>query len=33
MKTRNLAARAGHWSAQHRKIAIFGWIAFVVLSF
>ena len=27
---RNLAARAGHWSARHRKIAIGGWLAFVV---
>jgi RND superfamily putative drug exporter len=32
LKTRNLAQRAGHWSAQHRKIAIFGWIAFVVIA-
>src|SRR5947208_408926 len=32
MKTRNLAARAGRWSAQHRKKAIFGWIAFVVVA-
>jgi anti-anti-sigma factor len=32
-KHRNIAARAGRWSAQHRKIAIFGWIAFVVASF
>jgi uncharacterized membrane protein YdfJ with MMPL/SSD domain len=30
---RNLAARAGHWSAQHRKLAIGGWLAFVVLAF
>ena len=30
---RNLAARAGRWSAQHRKKAIFGWIAFVILAF
>src|SRR6187402_329063 len=29
---RNIAARAAHWSAAHRKIAIFGWIAFVVAS-
>ncbi|MDX6679423.1 MAG: hypothetical protein QOE31_3475, partial [Solirubrobacteraceae bacterium] len=29
---RNLAARAGAWSAQHRKKAILGWIAFVVLA-
>src|SRR5262245_51827261 len=26
---RNIAARAGRWSAQHRKAAIFGWLAFV----
>ena len=26
----NLAARAGRWSAQHRKTAVFGWLAFVV---
>ncbi|MEA2397876.1 MAG: hypothetical protein QOK25_1432 [Thermoleophilaceae bacterium] len=32
MKTRNLAARAGRWSAHHRKIAIFGWLAFVVIA-
>jgi len=29
----NVAARMGRWSAQHRKIAIFGWLAFVVLAF
>ncbi|MDQ2622813.1 MAG: hypothetical protein M3Y45_07220, partial [Actinomycetota bacterium] len=29
---RNLAARAGHWSATHRKTAIWGWLAFVVLA-
>ena len=29
----NLAARAGRWSAQHRKKAILGWLAFVVLAF
>ncbi len=26
---RHLAARMGHWSASHRKLAIFGWLAFV----
>jgi uncharacterized membrane protein YdfJ with MMPL/SSD domain len=31
--SRNLAARMGRWSARHRKIAIFGWLAFVVVSF
>ena len=29
---RNLAARAAHWSATHRKTAIFGWLAFVVVA-
>src|SRR3954470_13091013 len=33
MEKRNLAARAGHWSATHRKTAIFGWLAFVVVAF
>src|ERR671931_190470 len=28
----NLAARAGHWSAHHRKRAILGWIAFVIAA-
>jgi uncharacterized membrane protein YdfJ with MMPL/SSD domain len=32
MESRNLAARAGRWSVQHRKAAILGWIAFVVLA-
>src|SRR3954452_283932 len=31
--TRNLAARIGCWSARHRRKAIFGWLAFVVLAF
>ncbi|MGD9734578.1 MAG: MMPL family transporter, partial [Solirubrobacterales bacterium] len=31
-KSRNLAARAGRWSARHRKLAIWGWIAFVVAA-
>jgi anti-anti-sigma factor len=29
---RNLAARAGRWSASHRRIAVFGWLAFVVAA-
>src|SRR3954452_12215581 len=29
----NLAARAGRWSAKHRKTAIIGWLTFVVLAF
>src|SRR3954447_24821108 len=32
MPARNLAARAGRWSAQHRRTAILGWILFVVLA-
>ena len=32
MQTRNLAARAGRWSAHHRKKAILGWFAFVILA-
>jgi RND superfamily putative drug exporter len=31
--SRNIAARAGRWSAQHRKTALLGWLAFVVLAF
>jgi RND superfamily putative drug exporter len=30
--TRNLAARMGRWSASHRKVAIFGWLAFVIAA-
>ena len=30
---KGLAARAAHWSAGHRKTAIFGWLAFVVIAF
>ena len=29
----HLAARMGHWSAQHRKKAIFGWLGFVFVAF
>jgi uncharacterized membrane protein YdfJ with MMPL/SSD domain len=32
MQPRNLAARAGRWSATHRKTAIIGWILFAVLA-
>ena len=32
-KIKGIAGRAGHWSATHRKLAIWGWIAFVVLAF
>ena len=30
---RSIAARAGRWSATHRKAAIWGWLAFVFVSF
>ena len=29
---RGVASRAGLWSARHRKLAIWGWIAFVVIA-
>jgi uncharacterized membrane protein YdfJ with MMPL/SSD domain len=29
----NLAARMGRWSAQHRKVAILGWLGFVFVAF
>ena len=29
---RGFAARAGRWSARHRKTAILGWLAFVILA-
>jgi uncharacterized membrane protein YdfJ with MMPL/SSD domain len=32
MQSRNFAARAGRWSAQHRKKAILGWFAFVIIA-
>src|SRR5215213_3688013 len=32
MQSRNLAARAGRWSARHRRTAVVGWIVFVVLA-
>ena len=28
----NITARIGRWSVQHRKKAIFGWLAFVLVS-
>ena len=31
-KSQNLAARMGRWSAAHRKTAIFGWLAFVLVA-
>src|SRR4051812_50125333 len=30
---RNIAARAGRWSARHRKTAIIGWILFVAIAY
>ena len=32
-RSTNLAGRMGRWSAGHRKIAIFGWLGFVVVAF
>jgi hypothetical protein len=32
-RSMNFAHRVGLWSARHRKKAIFGWLAFVILSF
>jgi RND superfamily putative drug exporter len=32
LQPKNLAARAGRWSATHRKTAVLGWILFVVLA-
>jgi len=29
---RNLAARMGRWSARHRKLAVLGWLAFVLAA-
>ena len=32
MDRKNIAARAARWSAAHRKTAILGWLAFVVVA-
>ena len=32
MKSNNIAARMGRWSASHWKTAVFGWIAFVAAA-
>ena len=32
-QSRNIAARAGRWSARHRKTAVIGWLVFVILAF
>ena len=33
MSSNTFAARAGRWSARHRKAAVLGWIAFVLIAF
>jgi hypothetical protein len=32
-RSNNIAARMGRWSAGHWKIAVFGWLVFVVAAF
>ena len=32
MQKQSFAARAGRWSAQHRRKAVLGWLAFVILA-
>ena len=32
-KPKGIAARAGHWSARHRKTAIFGWLGLIIALF
>lgn len=32
-RPRGIAARAGRWSAHHKKTAVFGWLAFVIAAF
>jgi len=32
MQRTNVAGRAGRWSSQHRRAAILGWLAFVILA-
>ena len=32
-RSNNIAARMGRWSASHWKTAVFGWLAFVIVSF
>ena len=29
----NFTSRVGRWSAAHRKVAVFGWLAFVIVAF
>lgn len=33
MASTNFTARAGRWSATHRKTAVLGWLAFVIAAF
>jgi uncharacterized membrane protein YdfJ with MMPL/SSD domain len=33
VRSNNIAARMGRWSAEHWKTATFGWLAFVIASF
>ena len=32
LQKQSFAARAGRWSAQHRKKAVLGWLAFVIVA-
>lgn len=32
-RPRGVAARAGRWSAHHKKTAVFGWLVFVIAAF
>src|SRR4029450_3367923 len=32
-QSENVAARVGRWGAGHWKLALFGWLAFVVIAF
>ena len=32
MQAKGIAARAGRWSTENRKKAIWGWLAFVVIA-
>jgi uncharacterized membrane protein YdfJ with MMPL/SSD domain len=33
VRTRNIAARAGRWSARHKRLAVLGWLVFVFLAY
>ncbi|MDQ3777566.1 MAG: MMPL family transporter [Actinomycetota bacterium] len=33
IRSNNIAARMGRWSARHRKLAVFSWLAFVIAAF